>query len=108
MYVESNQADIREVQISEETEFLAQFKEKYFLWNYHIPSRAENRKEVWSDGSAWNYTNYASGEPNRGKSLSCIWHGYKYSTTWDDTLCTKSKSLVCKKDRETSGSKFKM
>merc|ERR1719500_2348936 len=50
---------------------------------------------TWSDGSAWNYNNWHSGEPNDVGGGDCA-EKYK-ENTWNDHSCTgHPKKFVCK------------
>merc|ERR1719500_1052442 len=51
---------------------------------------------TWSDGSAWNYNNWNSGEPNDAGGEDCA--EKTSTTTWNDIPCTgHPRKFVCKK-----------
>jgi hypothetical protein len=48
----------------------------------------------WTDGSAWNYTNWATGEPNNltGNENCLEMRGLR----WNDIACIVRQGYVCK------------
>jgi hypothetical protein len=48
----------------------------------------------WTDGSAWDYTNWKTNEPNGGTTENCL---SIYTTTeWNDNPCDRLLPYVCK------------
>uniref|UniRef100_A0A8C6TD72 C-type lectin domain-containing protein n=1 Tax=Neogobius melanostomus TaxID=47308 RepID=A0A8C6TD72_9GOBI len=56
---------------------------------------------MWTDGSPWDYTNWADGEPNNlggnEDSLEIYAHG-SADTLWNDNLSSRKKGYICAKD----------
>jgi hypothetical protein len=55
---------------------------------------------VWTDGTALDYTNWISGEPEGGTAENCMYmYSYDYYFRWNDLSCTYTASdlsYVCK------------
>ncbi|XP_035985646.1 type-2 ice-structuring protein-like isoform X1 [Fundulus heteroclitus] len=50
---------------------------------------------LWSDGSAFHYTNWCKGEPNNGLSQYCLQMNYSNAKCWDNLGCQKHRPFVC-------------
>lgn len=51
---------------------------------------------LWSDGSAWKYTNWHSEEPNNsGGSEDCV--QIREGGEWNDDSCSKTRTFICEK-----------
>ena len=60
---------------------------------------------VWSDGTPWDYRNWALGEPNNPGKQDCsrTWvfgHLSSEQSKWDDYYCNNMQTFVCKKGRK--------
>ena len=52
----------------------------------------------WSDGTAFDYTNWDADQPNKFSYENCIlWKSLSSSTKWHDANCGIEKAYVCKK-----------
>ena len=62
----------------------------------------EDGKWMWADGSAFEFTNWASHEPNGGTDENCLEMDGSYQADWNDTPCSyenvDAKSYVCAYD----------
>ena len=53
----------------------------------------------WLDGTAWTYSNWASGEPNNNRNKEeCVNMMNKYYYQWNDYPCWLTSSFICKKE----------
>ncbi|XP_051731653.1 galactose-specific lectin nattectin-like [Ctenopharyngodon idella] len=51
---------------------------------------------LWSDGTAYDYTNWCPGEPNNHRRVeNCLEINWFSKSCWNDVACTVSKSYVC-------------
>jgi len=54
----------------------------------------EEGRWTWSDGTAWIYSNWHSGQPsNTGSGQDCIWTWYH--NQWDDNTCDHMNLFLC-------------
>ncbi|XP_043911603.1 lectin-like [Protopterus annectens] len=58
----------------------------------------KNRNFMWSDGSEWNYENWAIGEPNNfnGRREACFQFLFGANKQWNDEPCSGSFPFICK------------
>ncbi|RXN28931.1 galactose-specific lectin nattectin-like protein [Labeo rohita] len=59
---------------------------------------AEEKQWLWSDGTAYDYTNWCHGEPNGGGSENCVEINWTSNYCWNDKSCSSSLSYVCATD----------
>eukprot|EP00794_Sanderia_malayensis_P003261 gene3261-3742_t len=63
-----------------------------------LNDRAIEKHMVWSDGTAYDYTNWASKEPNDNQGYeNCAEMGY-LNGKWNDVSCSSYRGYVCKKE----------
>ena len=57
----------------------------------------------WSDGTAWDYTNWASGAPNDAGGVEDCARMFEDSDRgqWNDRVCSNMRTFVCKKGKNT-------
>ena len=53
---------------------------------------------VWTDGSAWDYSNWWSGQPVGSTLANCAFLNFDQS--WQDMLCDFSCYSICKLDKK--------
>ena len=64
-------------------------------WLGATDSKAVGQWE-WEDGTAWDFTNWKTGQPNNGGTgQHCV--SKRSDETWDDILCSKDQQFVCEK-----------
>ena len=64
-------------------------------------------KWIWSDGTPWDYSNWASGEPYDNGGEDCVELGFGNNIGWNDQNCIPDPSnptlglnnFVCKKGK---------
>ena len=64
----------------------------------------ENRDNwMWSDGTAWDYTNWAAGTPNDAGSNEDCARMFENNVLgqWKDIVCSDKRTFVCKKGKST-------
>ena len=65
-------------------------------------------KWFWSDGTPWDYTNWAPGEPNDLGGEDCA--EFLSSNVWNDQSCSNPdlglNSFVCKKGKNLAAEHF--
>ena len=58
---------------------------------------------IWSDGTPWDYSNWAPGEPNDLGGEDCVEIGLRNISGWNDQSCSKPglglNGFVCKKGK---------
>ena len=62
----------------------------------------ENRDNwLWSDGTAWDYTNWAAGTPNDAGGVEDCARMYEDNDLgqWNDRVCNDKRTFVCKKGK---------
>jgi len=89
-------AHLASVHSVEESNFIHQtFPAEVSLGGSDIESE-ENWK--WSDGSVWDYDNWAPGQPdNEQHKQHCLLGNWLGGDQWDDATCTYPRLFVCKK-----------
>ena len=68
----------------------------------------ENRDNwMWSDGTAWDYTNWAAGTPNDDEGVEDCARMFEDNDLgqWNDRVCKDKRTFVCKKGKNTSNIK---
>ncbi len=50
---------------------------------------------VWTDGTAWNYTNWKPGQPDEGTAANCMLMGTD-QLWYDLNTCAQTRYYVCK------------
>ena len=94
-----NSAHLASVHSDREVEFLNQIINST-IW---IGLEWKETTYQWSDRSAFDYTNWKSGEPNGAGDENCVAQFYSpktaYNRKWNDDRCNayRGKSYVCKK-----------
>ena len=56
---------------------------------------------TWSDGTAWNYDNWRSHQPDDSNTEDCLEFGP--DDTWNDASCDAHQPFVCATVRSTAG-----
>ncbi|XP_067220622.1 ladderlectin-like isoform X2 [Chanodichthys erythropterus] len=60
---------------------------------------AEDGQWLWSDGTAYDYTKWCSGEPNNHhRPENCLEINNSHNRCWNDVPCSYSKNYVCVMD----------
>ena len=49
----------------------------------------------WVDGSAWDWTNWHSGEPNQAGNEDCVEMGARGEGEWNDRNCANTFPFIC-------------
>ena len=90
-YCQGQGAHLASVHSAEESNFLTGLtSERHWLGGTDV---ALEGNWVWSDGTAWTFTDWTSGEPNNGAVENCL---MKKGTQWNDDQCGKEFKFVCK------------
>ncbi|MGH0191889.1 UNVERIFIED_CONTAM: hypothetical protein FKN15_001379 [Acipenser sinensis] len=56
----------------------------------------KSQKYIWTDGSKWNYSNWAPGEPNnQNNKEDCIEINYNGPGKWNDHDCNSKMPFIC-------------
>ncbi|XP_067222098.1 galactose-specific lectin nattectin-like [Chanodichthys erythropterus] len=53
---------------------------------------------LWSDGTAFLYTNWCPGEPNNSQTENCLEINIFTNRCWNDLACSRTLSSLCVKD----------
>ena len=73
------------------------------VWIGGVRSYADTTQWVWSDGSAWSFVKWHSGEPNNhnGNAENCmmLYAAGGQSGTWNDGTCSDQHYPLCRKTR---------
>jgi len=78
-----------------EQEFIWGLAEEQYLW-FGLNDQLEEGHFIWSDGTAVNYTNWHSDDPNGGDNHDCgFMFGY-FGGAWGDWLCKQENGVVCR------------
>uniref|UniRef100_H2ZSK7 C-type lectin domain-containing protein n=1 Tax=Latimeria chalumnae TaxID=7897 RepID=H2ZSK7_LATCH len=57
-----------------------------------------HRPFPWTDGSCWNYSNWAPGEPNNYLGIErCLELNFPHTGLWNDFRCCFKNAFVCEK-----------
>ena len=80
--------------VKSQEEFLISFKQNLGYLNTWLGATNEEDGETWqwADGSEWNYTNWAEGEPSYMGNCAT----FNYDGTWKVIFCDKIKRVLCK------------
>lgn len=62
-----------------------------------IGARSNSQGWSWTDGVAWTYTSWYTGEPKDSSSSACVRMITGYGFSWDTKSCDNLESFVCKK-----------
>ena len=85
--------DMASVPSAEEDKFLTGLTERHWLGGTEVAVEGD---WVWSDGTAWTFTDWTAGEPNNmGNNEDCLVKNYG-GIQWNDTPCTRQQKFVCK------------
>ena len=79
-----------------------------FPWLGGQRDPGNHSKWVWSDGTSWEYFNWAEGQPagTLNDNQNCVhMQGGKIINRykWNDRPCHHMRTFVCKKENESSG-----
>ena len=88
--------DLTSIHSAEENQFLATISQNAYTWIGGNDLDTEGTF-VWSDGSAWDFTQWEAGEPNNSGDQDCALTGFQGRAVWDDSHCTRKLSFICKK-----------
>uniref|UniRef100_A0A1I8AJM6 C-type lectin domain-containing protein n=1 Tax=Steinernema glaseri TaxID=37863 RepID=A0A1I8AJM6_9BILA len=109
-WCQSQGADLASIHDQAENEFLFALSGGWVWIGAHSPN--DDNKFVWSDGSAWNYTDwtgeddsgdgdyddygdYGDGDDNSGSGYDCV--VYTNEKSWKSVMCSSLDRFVCKK-----------
>ncbi|XP_056321503.1 galactose-specific lectin nattectin-like [Danio aesculapii] len=53
---------------------------------------------LWNDGSAFDYTNWCSGQPDNSGVENCLEISFTSNHCWNDVSCSTSSSYICATD----------
>ena len=78
-------------------------------WLGGLRDPANHSNWLWSDGTPWDYSNWALGEPNDGlqglEDCAHMWESGHLPLAerhrWNDRPCSHLRTFVCKKGRKT-------
>ncbi|XP_030042855.1 lectin-like [Microcaecilia unicolor] len=81
----------------EEQQFVLKLSKNNVIW-IGASDSYKDRTFFWTDGSAWDYENWHSGEPNNfhGTREACVNSYYFSDDTWNDFICTAKFPFTCK------------
>jgi len=65
------------------------------LW-FGLNDQLEEGHFIWSDGTAVNYTNWHSGQPDGGDAEDCSYMSWSFDGKWIDTPCSHTLGVVCR------------
>ncbi|XP_050957223.1 ladderlectin [Labeo rohita] len=93
-------ANLASVRSKLENDFLTSLLPSTFTLCWIGAHDGEQEKAwLWSDGSAYDYTNWCSGEPNNSGSVEhCAEITWSSRHCWNDRTCSHSIGYVCAKD----------
>ena len=91
----SQGGDLASVGSEEENNFISSLS-SVALWLGGTDS-AQEGTFVWSDGTAWTYQNWNSGEPNNLGNEDCVISKWKTIGKWNDRKCTHVTAYLCEK-----------
>ena len=59
-----------------------------------------NSNFLWSDGTPWDYRNWAADEPNDVvDEEDCVQTWTSYGSQWNDLACSRVETFICKKGK---------
>ncbi|TKR62254.1 hypothetical protein L596_026242 [Steinernema carpocapsae] len=70
-----------------------------FDQDYYIGGTRKNGKWQWTDGSAFNYTHWAAGQPSKDKKKSCIKVDF-VTGLWSSVDCSTVLAFLCKSNMD--------
>jgi len=78
-----------------EQDFIWGLAVRYSLW-FGLNDQLEEGHFIWSDGTAVNYTNWHSGQPNGGDAADCGCMSAGWGGEWADAPCSSTRGVVCR------------
>ena len=90
-----NQAELVSLHSDEEQQFVAGLNSAEFPWLGGQRDPLNLNNWVWSDGTAWDYTNWLTGQPDNWNNNERCAH-MASSHEWNDITCGDQRAFVCK------------
>ena len=94
-YLLNHQANLVSIHSEGEHQFVVDLSDEGFPWigGERDPGNPDNWR--WSDGTDWDYDNWATDEPNNnGDDEDCVHLSTRHG--WNDLTCSAVRSFVCK------------
>ncbi|TKR62255.1 hypothetical protein L596_026243 [Steinernema carpocapsae] len=66
-----------------------------FDQDYYIGGTRKNGKWQWTDGSTFNYSNWAAGQPSKNKNKNCV-NADPVTGLWSSVDCSTALAFLCK------------
>ena len=109
--INNYQANLVSIHSEEEHQFVVGLNGGFpWLGGRRDPGKGNNF--VWSDGTPWDYSNWARGQPDdiAGKEgCAHIWDVNQWNTVyglWNDAPCSSETTFVCKKGKNPGDTEF--